>query len=72
MPWRAIAQNAQAKPVIAGFPFATDNSGLTHLDAPAGAPPLRAAIAKGGNEDEEAAESSPDPAYARKKVAATA
>jgi D-alanyl-D-alanine carboxypeptidase len=63
VPWRAIAQNAQSKPVIAGFPFAADSSGLAHLSVPSTEPPLQTAIAKGGSEDEEAAESSPDPAY---------
>ena len=62
VPWQAIAQNAQSTPVIAGFPFAADNSGPRLNDSSA-EPPLHTAIPKGAGDDEEAAESTPDPAY---------
>jgi D-alanyl-D-alanine carboxypeptidase len=63
VPWQTLAQTAASQPVIAGFQFGTGNSAPPSMKPAAAEPPMRASIASLGSEDEEAAESSPDPAY---------
>jgi D-alanyl-D-alanine carboxypeptidase len=67
VPWQTLAENTQAKPVIAGFQFGTDNYAPPGVaNPPQQVPqqaPLRSGLVSAGPEDEEAAESSPDPAY---------
>lgn len=60
VPWQAIAQNGQTRPVIAGFQFGTGVTSLPTIQQPqqprSAAPPVDAA-----RDDEDAAESRPDP-----------
>jgi D-alanyl-D-alanine carboxypeptidase len=60
VPWEALSQNGGTKPVIAGFPFGTSTASPAPIlkTAPQ---PLEVTLAAG--EDEDAAESRPDPAY---------
>ena len=64
-PWQMLAESTQAKPVIAGFQFGTANSAppTIALPPPAAASLHPSSVAAPGLEDEEAAESTPDPAY---------
>lgn len=59
VPWQTLADNSQTKPVIAGFQF--ENSEKAAPEG--GAQVLRPAPAQMSDDDEEAAESRPDPAY---------
>lgn len=69
VPWQTLAENVQAKPVIAGFQFGP----VTASPSPSPPPVIKAlpptssqrptSVASPGVEDEEAAESTPDPAY---------
>ncbi|HLY05244.1 MAG TPA: D-alanyl-D-alanine carboxypeptidase [Rhizomicrobium sp.] len=65
VPWQMLAENTPAKPVIAGFQLGPVTSTPPIITAaPPPAPSLRpSTLAKPGVEDEEAAESTPDPAY---------
>jgi len=63
IPWQTLAQSASAQPIIAGFQFGAANSMPPSMKPAAAETPLRSNIATPGSEDEEAAESSPDPAY---------
>jgi D-alanyl-D-alanine carboxypeptidase len=63
VPWQTLAQNASYQPIIAGFQFGPSNSMPPPMAPAAAESPLRSSIARPGSEDEEAAESSPDPAY---------
>ncbi|MGH6887716.1 MAG: serine hydrolase [Rhizomicrobium sp.] len=63
VPWQAIAQNGAARPVIAGFPFGT---GVAKPPALPAAPKLaseQVQVSLGEGDDEDTAESRPDPAY---------
>jgi D-alanyl-D-alanine carboxypeptidase len=66
VPWQAIAQNTQTAPVIAGFQL---GSTLLPTPVPAPPPPFRTA-GNASQDDEDAAESRPDPAEANLPVAA--
>ncbi|HTT82081.1 MAG TPA: D-alanyl-D-alanine carboxypeptidase [Rhizomicrobium sp.] len=59
VPWQTLAENSQAKPVIAGFQFG--NSDKTA--SPPNVQTLRMPAAPVSGEDEDAAESRPDPVY---------
>ena len=64
VPWQTLAESTQAQPVIAGFQFGVGNSAPPAMKPPPlMPPPMRSSLASTGPEDEEAAESSPDPAY---------
>jgi D-alanyl-D-alanine carboxypeptidase len=63
VPWQTLAQSAQAKPVIAGFQFGGSSSAPLSMSNGPTQMSLRSSIAAAGPEDEEAAESTPDPAY---------
>lgn len=63
VPWQAIAQNGGTRPVIAGFPFAAA-SVKASLPTAAPKPDLQQVqVSLGEGDDEDAAESRPDPAY---------
>ncbi|HEX4160656.1 MAG TPA: SPOR domain-containing protein [Rhizomicrobium sp.] len=59
VPWQTLAENNQAKPVIAGFQFGNSSRPA----APPVAQILPAASARPSGDDEEAAELRPDPIY---------
>jgi D-alanyl-D-alanine carboxypeptidase len=63
VPWQTLAQSAAAQPVIAGFQFGVGSSMPPTVNVGAAETLLHSSIARPGSEDEEAAESSPDPAY---------
>jgi D-alanyl-D-alanine carboxypeptidase len=64
VPWQTLAENTQARPVIAGFQFGAANPAQPVITVPPPGPVLRpSTVASLGTEDEEAAESTPDPAY---------
>jgi len=66
VPWQTLAESTQAKPVIAGFQFGAAGSAPLSMANPMANPKPPAAIKPSfasGPEDEEAAESTPDPAY---------
>ncbi|MGH6877206.1 MAG: serine hydrolase [Rhizomicrobium sp.] len=63
VPWQAIAQNSGTKPVIAGFQFGTSSKSSATPNAAITAPLPGAPAAGTLSEDEDAAESRPDPDY---------
>jgi D-alanyl-D-alanine carboxypeptidase len=62
VPWQAIAQNGGTRPVIAGFPFGTTTAKAPVLAAAPNYPQSQVSLGE-GDEDEDSAESRPDPAY---------
>lgn len=59
IPWQAIAQNGEPKPVIAGFQLGGSGTPLASVPAQSG----QARVTPAGSDDEDAAESRPDPLF---------
>jgi D-alanyl-D-alanine carboxypeptidase len=62
VPWQTLAESTQAQPVIAGFQFGATSSAPLIIASPKPPAALKPSFVI-GPEDEEAAESAPDPAY---------